>query len=73
MLSQQVAGQARSEGAGALHTGPAHRPQLAGPDEQPPVAGRRAVWTDDDGRRHYVGDSPDVYLTLARQRAAGTA
>lgn len=28
-----------------------------------------AVWTDDDGRRHYVGDNPDVYLTLARQRA----
>lgn len=29
VLSQQVAGQARSEGAGALHTRPAHRPQLA--------------------------------------------
>jgi hypothetical protein len=28
-----------------------------------------AVWTDDSGRRHYVGDNPDVYLTLARQRA----
>lgn len=27
--SQQVAGRARTEGAGALHTGPAHCPQLA--------------------------------------------
>jgi hypothetical protein len=41
VLSQQVTGQARSENAGALHHGPAHRPQLAGPDEQWPVAGRR--------------------------------
>ena len=32
-----------------------------------------AVWTDEDGRRHYVGDGPDVYLTLARQRTTGTA
>jgi hypothetical protein len=29
------------------------------------------VWTDDNGRRHYIGDNPDVYLTLARQRAEG--
>jgi hypothetical protein len=41
VLSQQTAGQARSEGAGPLHTGTAHHPQLAGPDEQPTVAGRR--------------------------------
>jgi len=32
-----------------------------------------AVWTDDNGRRHYLGDNPDVYLTLARQRAEETA
>jgi hypothetical protein len=32
-----------------------------------------AVWTDDNGRRHYVGDNPDVYLTLARQQAEKTA
>lgn len=32
-----------------------------------------AVWTDDNGRRHYVGDQPDVYLTLARQRTEKTA
>lgn len=32
VLSQQVAGEARSEGARALHAGPAHRPPLAGPE-----------------------------------------
>lgn len=29
-----------------------------------------AVWTDDSGQRHYVGDNPEVYLALARQRVA---
>lgn len=27
------------------------------------------VWTDDHGRRHYLGDGPEVYLALGRRRA----
>lgn len=40
-LGRRAAAQARAEGTGARHTGPAHHPPLAGPDEQPTVAGRR--------------------------------
>ena len=41
LLRQQVAGQTRAEGAGALHPGTAHRTPLAGPDKQLSVACRR--------------------------------
>ncbi|KUN33222.1 hypothetical protein AQJ27_50745 [Streptomyces olivochromogenes] len=60
VLSQQVARQARSEGPGTFHTGPAHLPQLAGAcggqdaDEQAPRSGQevsRTVGTHDDDRR----------------------
>ncbi len=44
VLSQQVPGQTRAEGAGALHTGPAHRPPFVGPRRA--TVGGRPLWPE---------------------------